>query len=82
MRKLGPVGRYEIVRIRGEKIAVPGNSKPGIFAGLSTGLSVRGSYKKIGAKRLSYARSAKYTNQCCPPFNRTTGQDTMGKSAK
>jgi hypothetical protein len=67
-----PAGKYLIALLNGEVNAQPGNSKPAIFAGLSTELSARGRYKKIGVIRLNYAGIAKYINQCYPLFSRTT----------
>jgi len=67
-----PAGKYLTVPLNGEVIAQPGNSKPATFAGLSTGLSVRGRYKKVGVIRFDYAGIAKYINQCYPLFNHIT----------
>jgi len=51
MRTPVPVGRYEIALLNGEKIALRGNLKLGIFAGLSMGPFVRARCKKAGGKR-------------------------------
>ena len=51
MKEASPVGRYETVLLNGEKIVLPGNSKPVIFAGLSMEPFVRVGYRKTGVKR-------------------------------
>lgn len=60
MRTSGPVGRYEIALLNGEKIALHGNIKLGIFAGLSMGSFVRARCRKAGRKRRNYADNVKY----------------------
>jgi hypothetical protein len=74
-----PAGKFLIALLNKEINARPGNSKPAIFAGLSTELSARGRYKKIGVIRFNYAGSAKYINQCYPLFNHITFLDTGRK---
>jgi len=51
MRTPHHVGRYETAHLIGEKIALHGNLKLGIFAGLSMGLFVRARCRKTGRKR-------------------------------
>jgi hypothetical protein len=51
MRTPVPVGRYETALLNGEKIALHGNLKLGIFAGLSMGPFVMASFRKIGGRR-------------------------------
>jgi len=51
MRTPALVGKYETALLNGEKIALYGNLKLGIFAGLSMAPSVRVRCKKAGGIR-------------------------------
>jgi len=51
MRIPAPVGRYEAVLLNGERSALLGNLKLGIFVGLSMGPFVRVSVRKTGGRR-------------------------------
>jgi DNA-binding XRE family transcriptional regulator len=47
--------------LNGGKIVLPGNSKPGISAGILMGLFVRVKCKTIGRKRCGYAANVLYS---------------------
>jgi len=51
MRILGPVGRYETALLNGEGIALLGNLKPGIFAGLLMVHFARVNVRTSGGRR-------------------------------
>jgi len=72
MRKLTLVGRYKNALVNGEGTALHGNSKLGIFAGLSMGHFVRGKYKRAGIRRFNYVDDVRYFDGCYLLFE-TTG---------
>jgi len=63
MQAARPAGRYGTVPLNGEIIVLPGNLKPGIFAGLSTEPFVRGSVRISGTRRSKFAENVKFFEQ-------------------
>ena len=56
MRTSGPVGRYEIALLNGEKIAVHGNIKLGIFCWFINGTFCQGEVKESWKKKTKLCR--------------------------
>ena len=67
MRTPAPVGRYETVLLNGERIALLGSSRLGIFAGLSMGPFAKVSFRKAEGRRQDSAGNAKYFARCYRP---------------
>ena len=59
MGVFGLAGKCETALANGDKTALHGNLKLGIFAGLQLGRFVRGRCRKIGIRKFNYAESAK-----------------------